>query len=108
MNGRLPGAGRGAVTDVASRFDTLVREPDAPPEGRATEVHEETAKSIISRNTSPDVPFDRSLNPYAGCEHGCVYCYAVQPPEIAKRRYREHDPDDPFLIRPAGSQRRTG
>lgn len=41
-----------------------------------TTVTEEHARTILSRNTSPDIPFDQSLNPYRGCEHGCVYCYA--------------------------------
>jgi DNA repair photolyase len=41
-----------------------------------TEVTEERARSIISRNQSPDIPFSQSLNPYRGCEHGCVYCFA--------------------------------
>jgi len=41
-----------------------------------TEVYEEQAKSILSRNQSPDVPFSVSLNPYRGCEHGCIYCFA--------------------------------
>jgi DNA repair photolyase len=41
-----------------------------------TRVHEETARSIISRNESPDISFDQSVNPYRGCEHGCIYCYA--------------------------------
>src|SRR5689334_18446920 len=41
-----------------------------------TVLREETARTLIMRNTSPDVPFDQSLNPYRGCEHGCVYCYA--------------------------------
>lgn len=42
----------------------------------ATQVTEETAKTIIARNQSPDISFDRSINPYRGCEHGCSYCYA--------------------------------
>lgn len=41
-----------------------------------TEVRDEVARSVISRNTSPDLSFDRSINPYRGCEHGCIYCYA--------------------------------
>ena len=46
------------------------------PPSRATEVRQELAKSVITRNRSPDVGFDRSLNPYRGCEHGCIYCFA--------------------------------
>ena len=46
------------------------------PHTRATEVRQELAKSVITRNRSPDVGFDRSLNPYRGCEHGCIYCFA--------------------------------
>ncbi|HBC36478.1 MAG TPA: radical SAM protein, partial [Marinobacter adhaerens] len=51
-------------------------EDDLNPDTLATEVVLETAKSIISRNTSPDVPFDQSINPYRGCEHACIYCFA--------------------------------
>ena len=43
---------------------------------RATEVRAERAKTVITRNQSPDVGFDRSVNPYRGCEHGCIYCFA--------------------------------
>ncbi len=46
------------------------------PDSVATEVVNESVKSIISRNTSPDVPFDQSINPYRGCEHACIYCFA--------------------------------
>ena len=46
------------------------------PDSIATEVRPEAARSIISRNDSPDIPFTQSINPYRGCEHGCVYCYA--------------------------------
>lgn len=46
------------------------------PDSVATEVVDEQVKSIISRNQSPDVPFDQSINPYRGCEHACVYCFA--------------------------------
>lgn len=49
---------------------------EGTPPAPATRLHPETSRSIISRNESPDVPFDQSLNPYRGCEHGCVYCYA--------------------------------
>ncbi|HEX7157235.1 MAG TPA: PA0069 family radical SAM protein [Burkholderiaceae bacterium] len=78
--------GRGARTNRESRFDAQVHEVDgdyldhasAEPEGAApaTTVTEERARSIISRNQSPDIGFDRSINPYRGCEHGCIYCYA--------------------------------
>jgi DNA repair photolyase len=57
--------------------DTGAADADAaaPPRLR-TEVFQEYAKSILSRNQSPDVPFNVSLNPYRGCEHGCIYCFA--------------------------------
>jgi DNA repair photolyase len=75
--------GRGAVTNNSGRFELLKRiglddgwgeVPDAPP--LRTEVTTERARSIITRNDSPDLSFDRSVNPYRGCEHGCVYCFA--------------------------------
>lgn len=49
---------------------------DTAPVGLRTEVRAEQARSILSRNDSPDVPFDVAINPYRGCEHGCVYCFA--------------------------------
>ncbi|NMT62388.1 PA0069 family radical SAM protein [Marinobacter orientalis] len=49
---------------------------EACPDSLATEVTEEQARSIISRNRSPDIPFDQSINPYRGCEHACIYCFA--------------------------------
>ena len=55
--------------------DGWTRDGD-PPEPIATRVTEERARSIIARNDSPDIPFEQSINPYRGCEHGCVYCYA--------------------------------
>ncbi len=51
-------------------------EQDAPLEVIPTEIRQEIARSIISYNRSPDLPFDRSINPYRGCEHGCIYCFA--------------------------------
>jgi DNA repair photolyase len=75
--------GRGALSNPAARFaahttqatdDGWYREELA--ESIATEVRPETARSIISRNDSPDIPFEQSINPYRGCEHGCIYCYA--------------------------------
>lgn len=74
--------GRGAVSNHSGRFD-LAREESWDgwdiPEARAafrTDLRLEVARTILTRNSSPDVPFDRSINPYRGCEHGCVYCFA--------------------------------
>ena len=74
---------RGADTSPAGRFEPLRAEReadgwDSAPEERLlrTEVTVERPRSIITRNNSPDVPFDRSINPYRGCEHGCIYCFA--------------------------------
>ena len=82
--------GRGAATAMAHRFERVAREPvddgwgpdnlavhggDAPT-APATRVHLETARSAICANDSPDIFFERSVNPYRGCEHGCIYCYA--------------------------------
>ncbi|HGY0992630.1 PA0069 family radical SAM protein [Aeromonas sp. 2MA4] len=81
-------AGRGSFHNVDHRFSgqrvDAVDDGWAQPEWEAafaasdprTEVKEITARSIISYNRSPDVPFGRSINPYQGCEHGCIYCYA--------------------------------
>jgi DNA repair photolyase len=79
--------GRGAVTNPANRFDSEVTSPfddgwdtipaelqDMPP--LPTELIRDTTRGIISYNQSPDIGFDRSVNPYRGCEHGCVYCFA--------------------------------
>jgi DNA repair photolyase len=76
--------GRGALSNTSGRFEPLVREvfddgwgsSDAPPPPLATRVMAETCRRAITRNASPDIPFDRSVNPYRGCEHGCIYCYA--------------------------------
>ncbi|MGM0834415.1 MAG: PA0069 family radical SAM protein [Pseudomonadota bacterium] len=75
--------GRGATYDPHNRFAPTcsVVEDDGwwheeATASLATEVREEASKSALSWNRSPDLPFDRSLNPYRGCEHGCIYCYA--------------------------------
>jgi len=81
-----PHKARGAVSQVAGRFETSARESwddgwardEEPLPPLEATVREERARSINSTNTSPDIPFDRSINPYRGCEHGCVYCYARQ------------------------------
>ena len=75
--------GRGAVSNATGRFEPERRErfddgweslEDLEP--FKTEVREEAVKTIIATNCSPDLGFDRSINPYRGCEHGCIYCYA--------------------------------
>ena len=70
--------GRGALSNGASRFQPHRVEWDDGICGPTpvTECRAVTARSIISRNQSPDIPFLQSINPYQGCEHGCVYCYA--------------------------------
>ncbi len=75
--------GRAAATNKSGRFEPLARESfddgwdtlEALPPLK-TEVQEERARTIITRNESPDISFDRSINPYRGCEHGCIYCFA--------------------------------
>ena len=96
--------GRGALSNAVGRFERMTREDfddgwgdgreagrsdghdhrpghdhdddePAPPKLRTT-LTPDASRRIIARNTSPDIPFDRSINPYRGCEHGCIYCYA--------------------------------
>jgi DNA repair photolyase len=86
---RAPGLarrGRGAVSNPAPRFDHAAYEPfddgwqtlesfaDLPP--LPTTLTRDSSKTVIAWNNSPDLGFDRAVNPYRGCEHGCVYCYA--------------------------------
>jgi DNA repair photolyase len=88
MPGSIPvqGAvrGRGAKSNRSGRYEPQTREDfddgwtaeDAEPPRIDTTLTPERARTIITRNDSPDVGFDRSINPYRGCEHGCIYCYA--------------------------------
>ncbi|WP_299660632.1 PA0069 family radical SAM protein [uncultured Ruegeria sp.] len=83
MRADLKHPGRGAASNTAGRFERYSTEmtedswclPEDLPALR-TEVSDEVARSLITYNKSPDLPFDRSINPYRGCEHGCVYCFA--------------------------------
>jgi DNA repair photolyase len=75
--------GRGALSNPPARFVGRAAEAQDDgwyqqelPDSIATEIRPEAARSIISRNDSPDIPFEQSINPYRGCEHGCIYCYA--------------------------------
>lgn len=78
----IPHKGRGAVSSPDGRFSTQTTELDADEANQRSGSAPETvlramqAGRIVSSNNSPDVPFKRSINPYQGCEHGCVYCYA--------------------------------
>lgn len=79
-----PRKGRGAIGNPDGRFEPYVRvaiddgwapaDDDLPP--LRTTVTTDAARTIITRNDSPDIPFEQSVNPYRGCEHGCIYCYA--------------------------------
>src|SRR4051812_20425575 len=75
--------GRGTVSNATGRYEPLARIAfddgwesleDLPP--FKTEVQVDATRKIITKNDSPDISFDRSINPYRGCEHGCVYCFA--------------------------------
>ena len=74
--------GRGALSNVGGRYEVErhIAEPDGwnelDAETVGTEIVFERARTIVTRNDSPDISFDRSINPYRGCEHGCVYCFA--------------------------------
>ena len=76
--------GRGAKSNASSRYEPTARiafddgwsNLDEDPPVLRTEVQVDTSRSIIATNKSPDIPFDQSINPYRGCEHGCIYCYA--------------------------------
>ena len=87
MDGKIKG--RGALSNAPGRFARYGREPDidalvaaaaaddeAEPAKPETHLHIDQARTIIAHNRSPDVGFDQSINPYRGCEHGCIYCYA--------------------------------
>jgi len=82
MKANPPRKGRGAVISPDGRFDAWQREAaddgwwNEDDAGPATELIVDTAKTVITYNTSPDIPYDRSINPYRGCEHGCAYCFA--------------------------------
>ena len=86
MVDELPNAkrkGRAAVSNATGRYESESRvathdgwelDDDLPP--LKTDIHVDTVKSAFAWNSSPDIPFDRTINPYRGCEHGCIYCYA--------------------------------
>jgi len=69
-------SGGGGDDGTASAAPGAARDGDGSAPGWKTQVIDEQARTILTRNASPDLPFNVSLNPYRGCEHGCVYCYA--------------------------------
>ena len=79
-----PRKGRGAGSNESGRFEIEKRVPfddgwgssEDEPARLATTLSVDATRTIIARNDSPDIGFDRSINPYRGCEHGCIYCYA--------------------------------
>lgn len=83
----FPKKGRGAVSNEPGRFQETSRQAyddgwgtleETLSEKPKTQVFDDHSKSIVNQNQSPDIPFDLSINPYKGCEHGCIYCYARQ------------------------------
>jgi DNA repair photolyase len=83
MSEPTPIHGRGAASNPPNRFERLRYEPDPDRESDgdgqsapATEYYRDKTRSIIATNDSPDVGFNASINPYRGCQHGCIYCYA--------------------------------
>ena len=114
--GRLPTKGRGTVWAIEHRYSrqtgesyddgwgTLDQEAAEEHLGPETTVVEERVKSILSKNDSPDLSFDLSINPYRGCEHGCIYCFArpthsylgLSPRILGTRRLVTRDRALPF------------
>ena len=85
LSPELPHKGLGAVSNPTGRFETQktevfyddwCKDEDELTPDVSLNWHREFARTIITRNQSPDISFDRSINPYRGCEHGCIYCFA--------------------------------
>ncbi|PWC56424.1 hypothetical protein TSO221_02290 [Azospirillum sp. TSO22-1] len=107
--------GRGAVSNRSGRFEPHARvfvddgwtvDDDHDPPPLRTTLSVDTSRTIITRNSSPDIPFDRSINPYKGCEHGCVYCFARPThaylglsPGLDFETRLFHKPDAPELLK---------
>src|SRR6195256_6831637 len=87
ITGRQSFTGRGALSNPPGRFDLQKLEAvddgwylEDAPDSIATTLEPERARSVISTNDSPDIPFEQSINPYRGCSHGCVYCTSGDTP----------------------------
>ena len=72
--------GRGALSNIEGRFEKTIRieidEAERPPESADTDYYVSAARTVLTKNKSPDIPYPQTINPYMGCEHGCIYCYA--------------------------------
>ncbi len=103
--------GRGAVSNATGRFEAQQRvltddgwgTLDAEPPVLKTSVAIDATRSIITRNASPDLPFDRSINPYRGCEHGCIYCFA-RPTHAYLGLSAGHDFEAQLFAKPKAAQ----
>lgn len=103
--------GRGAGTNSTGRFEAQQRvltddgwgSLDAEPPVIKTTVGIDATRSIITRNASPDLPFDRSINPYRGCEHGCIYCFA-RPTHAYLGLSAGHDFEAQLFAKPKAAQ----
>jgi hypothetical protein len=83
----LPIHGRGASSNPPNRFERLVLEPNPDEDGEdapapATQFYRDETRTVVTHNDSPDVGFAISVNPYRGCEHGCVYCLSGDTPVL--------------------------
>src|SRR6266446_3481038 len=89
ITGRHSFTGRGALSNPPGRFDLQKLEAvddgwylEGEPDSIATTLEPERARSVISTNDSPDIPFEQSINPYRGCSHGCSYCSSCDTPVL--------------------------
>jgi hypothetical protein len=77
-----PRSSRGTSSNPPNRYEQLHVEPDTPAGEVATTYYRDASRSVLAENDSPDVGFRFSLNPYRGCEHGCVYCLGPDTPVL--------------------------